>query len=163
IGAASSKPGISHLFSFLILGVVIEQLRRSKLPRALHGVLVLFFAPLVQHCSVLRGERLVAAAVAGDQINSELAAKPDDVAPCMPIALGILGGQLLHARFRLSHGPLPFALLELDRLAERTLKQWLEVVHNGSRLPLGALRIAALSRLELMFPRRTARADLVLL
>src|SRR5262249_47145497 len=54
-------------------------------------------------------------------------------------------------------------LLELNRLAERTFKHRLEVDHNRRGLSLGALRIATLPRLELMFLRRTARADLVLL
>src|SRR5262245_38566129 len=80
----------------------------------------------------------------------------------MPIALGILGDQLLDARRRHGHDPFLLTLLELDRFAKHIPKHSLEI-HYGPRLPLGALRIAALPWLELVLLRRTARADFVFL
>src|ERR1700756_1937678 len=98
------------------------------------------------------GERFLdGLALARQQIDTKLVAEHDEVAPGLMITLGKLGNQLLDAGLRHAHGPLPFTLLELDRLVERTLERCLEIRRNWLRLAFGALRIATLARFELMF------------
>src|SRR5262249_53951516 len=81
----------------------------------------------------------------------------------MTVPFGELGDDLLDAGPRHGNHPLPFPLLELYCLIERTLQRQLEIQCNRRRLPFGALWIAALARLELVFPRGPTWADLVLL
>src|SRR5438034_2849510 len=124
-----------------------------------------FLGFVAQPCDLLSGQTvggLFRFGLAHHQIDAKLVSERDDVAPGMTIAFGKLGHQLLDAGGR--HGNHPFLLTLLERylLAERTLKQQLEVRCHRRRLALGALRIATLSRLELKFLRRTTRADLVL-
>ena len=100
--------------------------------------------------------------LARHQIDAKLIAKRNQVAPGVTVTFGILGNELLDARRRHGHRPFLFTLLELHRRVERTLERRLEIECNRWRLAFGALRIAALPRLELIFLRRMAGADLVL-
>jgi hypothetical protein len=81
----------------------------------------------------------------------------------MTVTFDKLGNELLDARHRHADHPLLFPLLELYCLVERTLERQLEIECNRRRLSLGTLGIAALARLELVFPRGSTRADLVIL
>src|SRR5262245_57799655 len=161
--AASSGVSMVHLFRFLILGVVVQQVRRSKYRRTLRDLVLLFFAPVVQHRLILCGERFFAAILARHQLHPELVSQPEDVASGVTVTLGVLGHQLLNASRSHRHDALLLALPQRNFLVQCAAKQRLEVHGNRPGLPLGALRIATLPRLELMFLRRTARTDLVFL
>jgi hypothetical protein len=109
------------------------------------------------------GERFLdGLALARQQIDIKLVAKHDEVAPGLMITLGKLGNQLLDAGLGHGHGPLPFTLLELDLLVERTLECRLQIRRHWLRLAFGTLRVATLPGFELIFFGRTARTDLVL-
>jgi len=101
--------------------------------------------------------------LARQQINAKFVRDSDEVAPGVPITFGELGNELLDASHRHGNDPLLFSLLELYCLVERTLERQLEIRRNRWRFRFGALGIAALARLELVFPRGATGADLVLL
>src|SRR5262245_17562165 len=159
--AASSGVSMVHLFRFVILGVVVQQVRRSKYRRTLRDLVVLLCAPGVQHRLILCGERFFAAILARHQLHPELVSQPEDVASRVAVTLGVLGHQLLNASRSHRHDALLLALPQSNFLVQRAPKQCLEVHGNRLRLPLSAIRVTTLSRLELMLLRRTARADLI--
>src|SRR5215510_2702336 len=161
--AASSGVSMVHLFRFVILGIVVQQVRRSKYRRTLRDLVVLFCAPVVQHRLILSGERFFAAILARHQLHPELVSQPEDVASRVAVTLGVLGHQLLNASRSHRHDALLLALPQSNFLVQRVLKQCLEVHRNRPGLPLGAIRIAALPRFELMLLRRAARTNLVFL
>src|SRR5262245_29796811 len=161
--AASSGVSMVHLFRFLILGVVVQQLRRSKYRRTLRDLVLLFFAPVVQHRLILCGERFFAAILARHQLYPELVSQPEDVASRVAVTLGVLGHQLLNASRSHRHDALLLALPQSNFLVQRVLRQCLEVHGNRPGLPFGALRLATLPRFALMFLRRTTGPDLVFL
>ena len=112
---------------------------------------------------MVSGERfLEGLLLARHQIDAKLAAKLDEVAPGLMVTFDILGNHLLDPRLRHGHGLLPFTLLELYWLAERTLECRLQIRRHWLRLAFETLRVATLPGLELIFFGRTAGADLVL-
>ena len=104
-------------------------------------------------------ERLL---LARHQIDAKLVGKLDQVTAGLMVTFDKLGNQLLDASLRHGHGLLPFTLLELYWLAERTLECRLQIRRHWLRLAFETLRVATLPGLELIFFGRTAGADLVL-
>jgi hypothetical protein len=112
---------------------------------------------------VVRQGLLEDLALARHQIDAELVGKRNQVTAGMAVAFHKLSHQLLDAGLRHAHQLFLFALFELDFLAERPLERGFEIQCHRGLLAFGALGIAALARLELVFLGRTARPDLVLL
>ena len=81
----------------------------------------------------------------------------------MPVTLGKLDRKLLHAGSPHGEDPLPFALRQLHLLVKGLSNSCLRSGASDGCLPLGALGVAALSRLELVLFRGPTWTDLVLL
>src|SRR5262249_11974072 len=68
------------------------------------------------------------------------------------------GDRVARCNHRHGNDPLLLSLIEFCCLVERTLERQLEIKCNRRRFRFGAVWIATLPRLELIFPWRTARA-----
>src|SRR6266704_1314064 len=145
-----------------MLQVIVQELRRRKHRRPCADPVVLAIDIGVEDRLMVCGDPfLEGLLLARHQIYAKLVGKHDEVTPRLMVTFDKLGNQLLDASLRHGHGPLPFTLLELYWLVERTLECRLEIRRHWLRLAFGTLRVATLARPELIFFGRTARTDLV--
>ena len=113
-----------------ILGVVIQQLRRSKNRRrpGRHGCLrPARDVGLEDRLMICAEGFFECLAMARQQIDAELLSIGEDVTASVTITFGELGHQLFDAGCSHREGQLFIALLERDLLAERLLEQSFEV------------------------------------
>src|SRR6516164_8566472 len=107
----------------LSLRVIVKELGRRKHRRRFDDPVVLAIDKGVEDRLMVSGDRfLEGLLLARHQIDAKLVGKHDQVAPGLMVTFDKLGNQLLDARLRHAHGPLPFTLRERYWLVERTLE-----------------------------------------
>src|SRR6516165_9212191 len=143
--AANNRPNGRRQWCFawssvlvLIVRVIVQELGRRKHRRRFDDPVVLAIDIGIEDRLMVSGDRfLQGSLLARHQIDAKLVGKHDQVAPGLMVTFDKLGHQLLDASLRHGHGLLPFTLLELYWLAERTLECRLQIRRHWLRLAFG--------------------------